>query len=50
MMQGNKLVKILKEIRKQVARANDISMLFQSASIKAIVWELVPSVRQKFVI
>ena len=50
MKRGKQTCKILKDIRRQIAEANDIEFILPSVNIRVIVWALVPSAKPKYVI
>ena len=47
MARGKQTCKILKEIRRQIAEANDIALPL-NVSIREIVWVLAPNAKLKF--
>ena len=50
MKRGKQTCKILKDIRRQIAEANDIEFITSECQYRVIVWVLVQNVKQKSVI
>lgn len=48
MARGKQTCKILKEIRRQIAEANDIEFITSECQYQEIVWVLAPNAKLKF--